>query len=84
MTLAAALKAARERAGLTQTQLAEASNVSQQIISRVERGDGGASAKNLRRLSHATGTDLLQYVDTDAPAPPLAPEQSTAPVTVLA
>lgn len=49
---------ARIAAGMTQTQLAEASGVDQRVISRIETGSASASIKTLGRLAKGLGKRL--------------------------
>ena len=55
--LGAALAAARQKAGLTQGQLAAASGVSRPTISRLELGTSSISSDRLWDLAAACGTD---------------------------
>lgn len=54
--LGAALAAARQKSGLTQTELAEASGVSRPTISRLELGLSSISSDRLWDLAYACGT----------------------------
>ena len=56
--LSAALIAARSRAGLTQSELAERMKTSQSAIARMESGRVIPSGRTLQRLARATGTRL--------------------------
>ncbi len=56
--LAAALIDARGRAGLSQEELAERMQTSQQAVSRLEGGRANPSLKTLQRFAKATGTRL--------------------------
>lgn len=53
------LATARERAGLTQPQLAQRSGVQQADISRIERGLGNPTRDTLIRLADALGMQLV-------------------------
>ncbi len=53
------LRDARLEAGLTQTGLATAAQVSQTSISRWERGQGAPDVFEMRRIAQATGLDYL-------------------------
>lgn len=55
MTLGTRLRAARERAGLTQAQVGEALHVSRQYVHRLEAGDHEPTAGTLRALCLALG-----------------------------
>jgi ribosome-binding protein aMBF1 (putative translation factor) len=59
------LVAIRERRGMTQVQLAEASGILQSEISRIERGSANPTEKTLRRMADALGADL-RVVDRTA------------------
>ncbi|HEU4700899.1 MAG TPA: helix-turn-helix transcriptional regulator [Conexibacter sp.] len=63
MDAGATIRAARERAGLTQTQLAQRAGTSQATLSAYERGRKAPSVETLGRLLAASGTRL-----TTAPA----------------
>jgi transcriptional regulator with XRE-family HTH domain len=56
--LAAALRAARRSAGLTQKQLAEALGVASITVSRWERGVASPSISRLQRISEVTSTNV--------------------------
>jgi transcriptional regulator with XRE-family HTH domain len=57
--LAAAVIAARKRAGLTQEQLARKMGTTQPVIARLEAGNNRPSLRTLERLAHATGSRLV-------------------------
>jgi transcriptional regulator with XRE-family HTH domain len=66
--LGAALAAARQKAGLTQGQLAAASGVSRPTISRLEQGASSISSDRLWDLAYACGTtpaDLFGEAQAD-------------------
>jgi transcriptional regulator with XRE-family HTH domain len=67
MNVAAGLRSARERAGVTQSALAEATGTSQATISAYENGRVAPSIETLERLLAATGSRLAIE-----PAPPPA------------
>ena len=71
-----ALRAARQRRGLTLTEMAARLHVTQPTVSAIERGEGDIGAKTLARYLAALGTDLtalLAEVDRAlAAAPPRA------------
>jgi len=52
------LKAARDRAGLTQRELARRAGTSQAMVARIERGQQSPSVATLERLVRACGLDL--------------------------
>ena len=56
--LAAAMIAARARAGLTQEQLAQRMGTTQAVIARLESGRVKPSTRTLERLAAATGMRL--------------------------
>jgi transcriptional regulator with XRE-family HTH domain len=57
-TLANAMLKARERAGLTQEQLAERMQTSQSAVARMESGRVLPSGSTLKRFARATGSRL--------------------------
>lgn len=57
--LAKALIAARNRAGLTQAQLARRMGTTQPVVARLEGGETRPTMRTLARLAKATGTRLL-------------------------
>lgn len=48
----------REKAGLTQAQLAERCGVNQADISRIERGSTNPTSKTLQRIAEALGAEV--------------------------
>ncbi|WP_287004237.1 MULTISPECIES: helix-turn-helix domain-containing protein [Gordonia] len=67
--LGAALAAARQRAGITQDELADASGVSRPTISRIEQGTSSISSDRLWDLAYCCGTtpaDLFIAAQIDA------------------
>jgi len=52
------LKAARDRAGITQRELARRAGTSQAMVARIERGQQSPSIATLDRLVRACGLDL--------------------------
>jgi transcriptional regulator with XRE-family HTH domain len=54
---------ARQRAGLSQTQLARRMRTTQSTIARLERGGRSPSVKTLRKLAEATGSRLVVRLD---------------------
>lgn len=72
--LAERVRTERERAGLTQAQLAEAAGVTDETVSRIERGRFEPSVSTLIELSEALGSDLL------AQSSPRATEGSGSPL----
>ncbi|MFO1068942.1 MAG: helix-turn-helix transcriptional regulator [Geminicoccaceae bacterium] len=63
--LAAALAAARGRAGLTQAQLAARMGTTQTVIARLERGRTKPSTRTLERFAEATGSRLRITLEPD-------------------
>lgn len=57
-----ALRDARERAGLTQIQLAQKLKITQSYLSKVERGERRLDFVQVRRWCHALGLSLPQFV----------------------
>ena len=58
MDISAVVAAARERAGLTQQELAERAGTSQSAVARLEAGQGNPGLDTIRRLVAAAGFDL--------------------------
>lgn len=52
------VRAVRERAHLTQRELADRADTTQAVVARVESGNSNPSVATLRRLLHAAGFDL--------------------------
>lgn len=66
--LAKAIIAAREKAGLNQSQLAQASGLSRSAIVRLEKGEASVSSDRLWDLARALGTRpsaLLAVAEAD-------------------
>jgi len=63
------LKEARERALLTQQELAARSGVTVSTISRVESGQQAARISTLRKLAEALGIDAEVLIDWERPGP---------------
>jgi len=59
------LQTLRRQAGLTQEQLAEATNISVDFLSLVERGINAPSFENLEKLSKALGIQVRELFDFD-------------------
>jgi transcriptional regulator with XRE-family HTH domain len=57
------LQTLRRQAGLTQEQLAEATNISVDFLSLVERGVNAPSFENLEKLSKALGISVRELFD---------------------
>jgi transcriptional regulator with XRE-family HTH domain len=57
-TIGAALRAARERTGLTQDQLSTRTGMSPQVLSRLERGDTDPRWSTVVRIANALGVSL--------------------------
>lgn len=72
------VREARKRAGLTQTQLAEAADLALETVSRVERGVQSPTVDNLQTMARVLGTSLSALVgeggDGGAKAEQLPPE----------
>jgi ribosome-binding protein aMBF1 (putative translation factor) len=56
------LREARERAGLTQVQLARKIGETQTFVSKCERGERRVDVIELREFCHAFGLNLKQFV----------------------
>jgi len=74
-SLAAAMIAARSRAGLTQEQVARRMKTTQAVIARLEGGGSKPSTRTLERYAKATGS-RLSISFQPAPAPPRAVKAS--------
>lgn len=61
-TLAERLRAARTKKGLSQRELAERTGMEQSQISRIEKGEKGASVENLAALARELGTTVSYLV----------------------
>jgi transcriptional regulator with XRE-family HTH domain len=59
VTEATVIRSARERAGLSQRELAERAGTSQPAVARVESGRGSVTIGTLRRLLAAAGFELV-------------------------
>lgn len=57
-----ALKAARERSGLTQIELSEKLGITQSYLSKVERGERRLDLVQVRSFCHALGVSLGAFV----------------------
>lgn len=79
-TMGTRLRSLRERAGLTQTELAQRSGVEQTVISRVESGrTKSPSVSTMRALADALGVSLARLtggeaLGSDAPRAPISDE----------
>lgn len=58
----AALRAAREAAGLTQVELAKKLRITQSYLSKVERGERRLDLMQLRQFCTALGVSLTDFV----------------------
>jgi transcriptional regulator with XRE-family HTH domain len=56
------LRAAREKAGMTQVDLAEKLGLTQSFVSKIERGDRRLDIVQLRTVCKALGLPLLAFV----------------------
>jgi transcriptional regulator with XRE-family HTH domain len=65
--LAQAMIEARNRAGLTQTQVAKRIKTSQSVVARLESGTSMPSTRTLQRYAKATGSRLtIRFEPVDA------------------
>src|SRR4051812_19670056 len=69
----ARLRELRERAGLTQQQLAEASGMTREGIAQLETGRRGPSWATVLSLAEALGVDCLAFVQEPADTAPRGP-----------
>jgi transcriptional regulator with XRE-family HTH domain len=83
--IGARVKSLRQKAGLTQEQLARALEMSVSHISKVEVGVGNTSESLLHRLADKLGVSK-EWLENGlpAPAPPTAPSPAPAPATHIA
>jgi len=65
-TLRDRLRARREAAGLTQTQIAGCSGLTQEMISNLERGKHQPRFETLERYAKALGLSVAALVDTES------------------
>jgi transcriptional regulator with XRE-family HTH domain len=57
------LRAAREKAGITQVKLAEKLGLTQSFVSKIERGDRRLDIVQLRTVCQVFGLSLLEFVE---------------------
>ncbi len=69
MSFAATLKAARERAGLTQQQLAEKLGVYREAVARFESGKHDPGWSTVQKLADVLGVELAAFRDDPAKPP---------------
>ena len=62
--IAMQIVALREKAGLTQVELAERTGISQADISRIERGATSPTAKTLQRIAEALNAEVRLVAKT--------------------
>lgn len=60
--------ATRRQRGLRQHQLAEAANLSDDMIARIEAGTTGASFRSIERIANALRVDPAEFFTTELPA----------------
>ncbi len=58
------IKNLREKAGLTQAQVAKKSGISTNYFAVIERGEVTTSHINLKKISQALGVDISKITDT--------------------
>ena len=68
-----ALREARLRAGLTQTEVAKRARVTQTYVSQVELGEQNVTLASMARLARAVGLDVSLAITGDDPTPPATP-----------
>jgi transcriptional regulator with XRE-family HTH domain len=73
------MRSARDRAGLTLDQLAEATGLSKAHLSRLESGERQPSVAALLDLSGALGVAVNVLLGEDHPGPPLSVSPGTGP-----
>lgn len=65
MAIAQAMISAREKNGITQQKLSEATGIAQSDISKMEHGSGNPSLKTLQRLAAGLGMVLkIEFIPT--------------------
>jgi len=64
--LGARIKKLRNRAGLTQAQLAERVDISDEFLSRMERGAKAPSLHTAEKVARALGVSMKELFDFDA------------------
>jgi transcriptional regulator with XRE-family HTH domain len=57
------LRAARDKAGITQVELAEKLGLTQSFVSKIERGDRRLDIVQLRTLCKALGVPLREFIE---------------------
>jgi len=57
------LRAARDKAGMTQVELAEKLGLTQSFVSKIERGDRRLDFVQLRTVCKALGLPLLEFIE---------------------
>lgn len=67
--IAVRIRELRLAKGWSQEQLAEATGLSRDAVSRIERGDRSPSLDTLNLVARALGTSLPQLVDVEEPLP---------------
>lgn len=76
MELGEKLSLLRKQRGMTQTELAEALDISRQAVSRWEQGMSEPSTANLIRIGQLFGVPVDALVNVDAQSPPEAEAQA--------
>ena len=74
-----AVRAARRRAGVSQTELAARSGTSQPSIARLEKGQVSPTVITLDRIARALGTELIIDFEPKAPDNPDSRSVSVRP-----
>lgn len=72
--IGARVRAAREAAGLSQSALASALNISFQQIQKYEKGRNRFSASALQRVADLLGVPVAQFFDPPGPVPVKPPQ----------
>jgi transcriptional regulator with XRE-family HTH domain len=57
------LRAARDKAGITQVELAEKLGLTQSFVSKIERGDRRLDIVQLRTVCKVLGLPLLEFIE---------------------
>ena len=71
-SVGAAVRAQRERRGLSRRELAETSGVSERFLAQLETGDGNISLRRFAELAHSLGTTPAALMVMDVETKPIA------------
>src|SRR5262245_46152789 len=74
-TFAEKLKQLREKAGMSQGELAERAGLTRQAVSRLEGADNEPGWRTVQRLARALGLDCRAFEDADIVMPTVEPKK---------